>query len=111
MVFWEGLMVFWKVWWLSHVVYLYTGVRLSKWNGRVKCEMSGSDQTRKALNPFSHGVFFVYHLTGHIRHPYKDYISKYEDDSSVCVCVCPPEQVPPNSFKQSERGGIPRFSL
>jgi hypothetical protein len=27
------------------------------------------------------------------------------------VCVCPPEQVPPDSFKQSERGGIPHFSL
>jgi hypothetical protein len=52
-VFWEGLMVFWKVWWLSHVVYLYTGVRLSNWNGRVKCEMSGSEQKRKALKEVS----------------------------------------------------------
>jgi hypothetical protein len=68
---------------------------------------------RMVLNPFSHGVFFVYHLTavGHIRHTCKDYISKNEDNSSVRVCVRPPEQVPPDSFKQSERGSIPRFSL
>ncbi len=35
--------------WCDRVVYLYTGVRLSNWNGRVRCEMSGSEQTRKAL--------------------------------------------------------------
>ncbi len=35
--------------WCGCVVYLYTGVRLSNWNGRVRCKMSGSEQTRKTL--------------------------------------------------------------
>ncbi len=35
--------------WRGCVVYLYDGVRPSNWNGRAECEMSGSEQTRKAL--------------------------------------------------------------
>ncbi len=35
--------------WRGCVVYLYAGARLSNWNGRVKCEMFGSEQTRKGL--------------------------------------------------------------
>jgi hypothetical protein len=35
--------------WCDCVVYLYAGVRLSNWNGRVKREMNGSEQTRKTL--------------------------------------------------------------
>ncbi len=66
-----------------------------------------------SLNPFSHYIFCVSRLTAscHMRHPKKADLGENEDDFCVCVCVRPPEQGPPNSFKQSERGSIPRFSL
>jgi hypothetical protein len=35
--------------WCGCVVYLYTSVRLSNRSGRVRCEMSGSEQIRKTL--------------------------------------------------------------
>ncbi len=65
------------------------------------------------VNPFSHYVICVSRLTasGHMRHPLKADLGENEDEFCVCLCVRPPEQVPPDLFKQSERGGIPRFSL
>jgi hypothetical protein len=35
--------------WCGCVVYLFAGVRPSNWNGRVQCEMNGSEKRRKAL--------------------------------------------------------------
>jgi hypothetical protein len=35
--------------WRRCVVYLYVSMKLSNWNGRAECEMSGSEQTRKTL--------------------------------------------------------------
>ncbi len=35
--------------WLCCLLVYSTSVKLSSWNGRVECEMSGSEQTRKTL--------------------------------------------------------------